>query len=75
MSVDLPHDYIYLMSYAQMYFPDAEILISYSPDEIIYMDVNGRRYTFEIGSDDEEYLFTDGEVSFSIPLMKIDWDF
>lgn len=32
-------------------------------------------YTFEIGSDDDEYLFTDGEASFSIPLMEIDWDF
>ena len=47
----------------------------HTPAEVIHIDVDGYRFTFEIGSDDDEYIFTDGKVSFAIPLMEIDWDF
>lgn len=47
----------------------------HTPDEIVHIDVNGHRYTFEIGSDDDEYVFTDGVTAFAIPLMDFDQDF
>ena len=47
----------------------------HTPDEIIHIDVDGHRYTFGIGSDDDAYVFADGKDAFSIPLMEIDWDF
>lgn len=39
-------------------------------EEIIHIDVDGHRFTFEIGSDDDCYVFGDGEKSFVIPLME-----
>lgn len=74
MPDDEPLDRTHLLSHAQLLFPDAKIDVIHMPDEIIHIDVDGRRYTFEIGSDDDAYLFTDGENAFSIPLMEIDWD-
>ncbi len=68
-------DRSHLLCHAQALFPGAMIDIIHTPDEIIHIDVDGHRYTFEIGSDDDEYFFTDGKASFSIPLMKIDWGF
>jgi len=73
MSDHEPLDRSHLLSHAQALFPGAMIEVIRTPDEIIHIDVDG--YTFEIGSDDDEYLFTDGKASFSIPLMEIDWDF
>lgn len=75
MSDSEPLDRLHLLSHAQALFPGAVIDVIHAPDEIIHIDLNGHRYTFEIGSDDDEYLFTDGNASFSIPLMEIDWDF
>lgn len=75
MSDDAPLDRAHLLSHAQALFPGAMIEVIHMPDEIIHIDVGEHRYTFEIGSDDDEYLFTDGKTSFSIPLMEIDWDF
>lgn len=69
--LDRPH----LLFHARALFPGAIIDVTHAPDEIIYLDVDGHRYTFEIGSDDDAYIFTDGNASFSIPLMEIDWDF
>jgi hypothetical protein len=60
----------YLLTHAQQLFPDAKIEVTHSDDEIIHIDVNGHRFTFEITSDDEEYVFTDGRVTFTIPLME-----
>jgi hypothetical protein len=74
MPDDEPLDRLHLLSHARALFPDASIEVIYTPDEIIHIDVDGHRYTFEIGSDDDEYLFTDGKNAFSIPLMEIDWD-
>ena len=67
-----PIDHDHLISHAQATFPGSDIKVVYSRDEIIHLDVDGHRYTFEIGSDDDEYVFTDGKMSFSIPLMEID---
>ena len=75
MSDNEPLDRLHLLSHAQALFPGAVIEVFHTPDEIIHIDVDGHRYTFEIGSDDDEYFFTDGKASFSIPLMEIDWDF
>lgn len=70
-----PLDRSHLLSHTQPLFPGAVIDVIHTPDEIIHIDVDGHRFTFEIGSDDDEYLFTDGKAFFSIPLMEIDWDF
>lgn len=67
-------DYSHLLSHAQGLFPGAEIEVIYMPDENIHIEVDGHRYTFTIGSDDDEYYFTDGQSAFSIPLMEIDGD-
>ena len=63
-------DHEHLLDHAQRLFPDAEIHITHTDDEIIHIDVNGHRFTFEITSDDEEYVFTDGSEKFTIPLME-----
>lgn len=60
-----PLDRLHLLSHAQALFPGAVIDLIHTPDEIIYIDVDGHRYAFEIGSDDDEYFFTDGKASFS----------
>lgn len=75
MSDNAPLDRLHLLSHAQALFPGAVIDVIHTPDEIIHIDADGHRYTFEIGSDDDEYLFTSEKASFSIPLMEIDWDF
>jgi hypothetical protein len=75
MSDDEPLDRSHLLSHAQALFPGAVIEVIHTPNEIIHIDVDGHRYTFEIGSDDDEYVFTDGKTTFTIPLMEIDWDF
>lgn len=75
MSDNASLDRLHLLSHAQALFPGAVIDVIHTPDEVIHIDVDGYRFTFEIGSDDDEYIFTDGKVSFAIPLMEIDWDF
>lgn len=64
-----PADYLHLLQHAWDLFPDATIEITYE-DETIYLDVDGHRFTFEIGSDDDYYVFNDGKTSFVIPLME-----
>lgn len=54
-----PADYDHLMQQAMRLFPGAHIDINYTEDEIIHVDVNGHRFTFEIGSDDDAYIFDD----------------
>jgi hypothetical protein len=65
-------DYEYLMSHARDRFPGSRIEIHYTDDEIIYIDIDGHRLVFEIGSDDDFYEFSDGATSFTIPLLE--WD-
>ena len=63
-------DYEYLREHAQQLFPGASIEVIHTDDEVIHIDVNGHRYTFEITSDDEMYAFSDGRTTFCIPLME-----
>ena len=70
-----PLDRLHLLSHAQALFPGAIIDVIHTPDEIIHIDVNDHRYTFEIGSDDDEYVFSDGVTAFTIPLMDFGEDF
>lgn len=70
-----PRDHAYLLAHAQVEFPGAHIVVIHEPDEIIHIEVDGHRYTFEIGSDDDEYVFSDGKTTFTIPLMDFDEDF
>lgn len=63
-------DYDYLREHAHQIFPGASIDVVHTDDEVIHIDVNGHRYTFEITSEDEEYVFTDGLTTFHIPLME-----
>ena len=60
----------YLREHAQRLFPGASIEVIHTDDEVIHIDVVGHRFTFEITSDDEEYVFTDGRKTFRIPLME-----
>ena len=64
-------DYDYLRDHAQRLFPATSFEVIHTDDEVIHIDVNGHRFTFEITSDDEEYVFTDGRTTFRIPLMEI----
>lgn len=70
-----PRDRFHLLSHAQALFPGSVIEVIHAPGEIIHIEVDGHRFTFEIGSDDDEYIFTDGHTTFTIPLMEIDRDF
>jgi len=69
-----PADYLHLLQHAWDLFPDANVEIIYE-DEMVHFDVDGHRYTFEIGSDDDAYVFSDNESSFTIPLfLDPTWD-
>lgn len=63
-------DYDHLVDHAQRLFPGASIEVTHTDDEIIYIDVDGHCFKFEITSDDEKYIFTDGRETFTIPLME-----
>jgi hypothetical protein len=67
-----PADYDHLLRHAQRLFSGATIAITYMDDEIIHIDVDQRRFSFEIGSDDDGYFFDDGMTSFFIPLFSDD---
>jgi translation elongation factor P/translation initiation factor 5A len=63
-------DYDYLRENAQRLFPGASIEVIHADDEVIHIDVDKRRFTFQITSEDEKYEFTDGRETFTIPLME-----
>ena len=67
--MEKPADYDHLIQYAQRRFSGARIAILYTDNEIIHIDVDGHRFTFEIGSDDDAYIFSDGVTGFDIPLF------
>lgn len=75
MPDDDPLDRTHLLTHAQALFPGATIDVIHAPDEIIHIDVDGHRYTFAMGSDDDEYVFTDESMTFTIPIMDFDEDF
>ena len=70
MSDDEPLDRLHLLSHAQALFPSAVIDVIYTPDELIYIHVDGHRYSFEIGSDDDFNDFSDGQTNFRVPLLE-----
>ena len=70
LSNEEPLDRQHLINHAEVMFPGATIDVIYTPDEIIHIDVDGHRYTFEIGSDDDAYIFNDGVTSFTIPIFS-----
>lgn len=73
--MERPADYDHLVRHARQRFPGSIIDVVHTPDEIIHIDVDGHRYTFEIGSDDDTYIFSDGSTSFAIPLfLGPNWD-
>jgi len=55
-------DHEHLLVHARQLFPSATIFVTYEDDEIIHVEVDQVRYTFEIGSDDDEYLFSNGQT-------------
>lgn len=65
-----PADYMHLLQHAWDLFPGANIELTYGEDETIHIEVDGHGFTFEIGSDDDYYVFIDGKTSFVIPLME-----
>lgn len=69
MPDEMPPDHAHLLSHAQALFPLSQIIVTHEPDEIIHIDVDGHRFTFEIGSDDDAYFFSDGCTSFTVPLF------
>lgn len=68
-AMEIPPDYEHLMRHAQDRFPGSKIEVHYTDDEIIHIDVDEHGFTFEIGSDDDSYIFDDGVTSFTIPLL------
>lgn len=73
--MEKPADYDHLMEHARQRFPDARIDITYTDNDVIHIDVDRRRFTFEIGSDDDAYIFSDGATVFEIPLfLDPTWD-
>jgi len=76
--MNLSADYDHLLRHAQRLFPGARIEITYTKDEIIHINVDQHRFTFEIGSDDDAYIFNDGVTAFEVPLWENPdepWDF
>ncbi len=73
--MEKPANYDHLMKHAQQRFPGARIDIIYTENEIIHINVDWYRFTFEIGSDDDAYIFSDGATGFKIPLfLDPTWD-
>lgn len=73
--MEKPAEYDYLIHHTQDMFPGSVVEVIHTHDEIIHIDVDGHRFTFEIGSDDDEYIFCDGSTSFTIPLfLDPTWD-
>lgn len=66
-------DYDYLLRNAKSIFPGASIEVIHTDEEVIHIDVDGHRYTFEVTSNDDSYIFTDGHETFEIPLMGEDF--
>ncbi len=65
----IPEDHDHLVHHARLLFPGSVVAVTYTEDEIIHLDIDGDRFTFEIGSDDDEYIFHGVGRSFVIPLM------
>lgn len=67
-------DRLHLLSHAQALFPYSSVKVIHTLLETIHIEVDGHRYTFEIGSDDDAYIFSDGVTTFTIPLLDFPKD-
>lgn len=65
-------DHAYLTAQTKRLFPDSRVLVTYPKDEVINILVDDRLFVFEIASDNDEYVFSNGDECFTIPLMN--WD-
>ncbi len=65
-------DYAHLTAQTKQLFPDSRVVVYYPTEEVIHILIDDRLFVFELGSDDECYLFSNGEEYFEIPLM--DWE-
>jgi len=53
----------YIHDQFEQRFPKARISVTFADDEMIVVSVNGVPWIMEIGSDDDEFVFSrDGEV-------------
>lgn len=60
----------HLTRLAQALFPGARIKVTQDFDnEVIHLEIDGVLYRFEIGSDDDRYIFVGPDRAFDLPLM------
>ena len=62
-------DFEYLTVQSRRRFPYSQISVFYPEDEVIHILIDGRLFVFEIGSDDDAYVFTNRTEAFEIPLL------
>jgi hypothetical protein len=68
-----PADRQHLLDHARKLFPSSSIDLSYDLEsEVIYVHVDAAEFVFEIGSDDDAYVFVGQHSGFTIPLMDPD---
>ena len=61
---------LHLIRHAQARFPGSRITVTQDFDnEVIRLEIDGVTYTFEIGSDDDRYVFVGPDRAFDLPLM------
>lgn len=61
---------LHLTRHAQTLFPGSQITVTQDFDnEVIRLEIDGVTYTFEIGSDDDRYVFVGPDRAFDLPLM------
>ena len=60
----------HLISEALEVYPNASISIDYDDeDEAIHLTIDGMRFTFNVGSDDDAYVFQSGDHRIVIPAL------
>lgn len=63
-------DHSYLTQCVQQLFPCSSVIVTYPFEEVINIQIDDRLFVFEVGSEDESYIFDDGRTTFTIPLME-----
>jgi len=60
----------YLIKEASKLYPNASITVDYDDeDEAIHLDIDGTRYTFQVGSDDDAYVFQSSGARIMLPAL------
>lgn len=60
----------HLISEASKLYPIASITVDYDDeDEMIHLTIDGMRYTFHVGSDDDAYVFCSDDRRIVIPAL------